>query len=418
MRDRSSFLIVIVGTFGLQGLTMVTGIITARLLGADGRGQVALVFALGLMASQLTFGGSLPNALTKNLAQRRLAARDGLRGIARRRAPLLLIPSVLAGLAMLVLAEADADGERVALAVAVVVMALQTMVFRLLLACLQGEIGHLGRMAVVALLPQVFFTIALVTVAVAGWEWGALEVLAAFFVASLIGVLAGFRAMAPPTREPGSELDEPELWSVTRKTYVSSVRPVDGLGLDRILIGALMGNAPLGLYAAAIAVANLCGTVGNAVAVIVLPRVAMHHGDDAAQRSVVRRWLLLAAAVVLVVVVVLQLTVDPIIRIAFGAEFVPAIEAARWLIIADGLLGFRKVLIAVLQARGKGGTASWIEFAATPVLVLGIVLAAGQGDLALIGITLAGVATFTCLTLGAAVALDFRSTRRGAAQAA
>lgn len=411
MRDRSAFLVVIVGTFGLQGLTMVTGIITARLLGADGRGQVALVFALGLMASQLTFGGSLPNAITKNLAERRLGARDGLGRIARRRAPLLLVPSLVAGGLMLVIAETDATGDRLALAVAVVIMALQTMGFRVLLACLQGEVGNLARMAVVAILPQACFTIVLVTVAIAGWKWEALDVLATFLVVSLVGFVAGARSLAPPTRQPDSELDEGELWAVTRTTYVSSVRPVDGLGLDRVLIGAIAGNVALGLYAAAIAVANLCGTVCNAISVIVLPQVALHTGDDASQLRVTKRWLLLAGVVVTLVALVLEAIVSPLIRIAFGDEFVPAIEPARWLILADALYGFRRVLIAVLQARGKGGTASWIELAVTPLLVLGIVLAAGRDDLTLVAITMAGVAAVACAALAAAVTLDFRATR-------
>ncbi|WP_203336327.1 lipopolysaccharide biosynthesis protein [Nocardioides limicola] len=404
MRDRFTFLVVVMGTFGLQGLTLVTGIISARLLGVEGRGQVALVFALGLMLSQVTFGGSLPVAIAKNLAERRLAARDGLRRLARRRGWMLLLPCVLAAVMLLLLERDASGGERYGLAVAVAVMTLQTLVFRMLVGSLQGEIGHLGRMALVAMTPQALFTIALTTAWLAGWQWSALDVLASFFVASLIGVLLGWRALARPTRRVEDELDQGRLFADARHAYVSSVRPIDGIGLDRILVGALLGTFALGLYAAAVAVAFLCSIVGQAVSVITLPRVAMYHDDPEAQRAVIRRWLLLSAALIVVIVLAVQAIVAPAIRIAFGEEFTGAITVARWLVLAVGFLGFRTVLISVLQGQGRGGTASWIELALTPVLVVGVLISAHYESLEGVGVAMLVVGVIACIALGAVVA--------------
>lgn len=413
-RSRTAFLIVVGGTFGLQALTMVTGIILARILGVEGRGLAALVFALGLVASQLSFGGSLPVAVAKNLAERRVAARDGLHSFVRRRAALLLLPCAISGGFMLVLLRDDAGMEKYAYAAAVAGMTLQTIIFRLLTGSLQGEIGHLGRMAGVAMIPQLLFTIALATAWWAGWNWSALDALVAYFAASFIGLAVGFKALAAPTRRLEDRLDESDLWSQTRKTYVSSVRPIDGLGLDRILIGTVMGNAGLGLYAAAIAVANLCGIIGSAVSVIVLPQVAMRNADPVAQRAVIRRWLWLTAGVVAVVVGALEMVVAPVIRIAFGEPFVGAIDCARWLIVADGLLGFRKVLIAVLQGQGRGGRASWIELALAPVMVVAVVWAALDDNLPAIGIAMMVVAALSCASMALTLVLGGRV--RGAVQ--
>lgn len=317
--DRSAFLLVVVGTFGLQALTMVTGVITARLLGVEGRGQIALVFALGLAASQLTFGGSLPNAIAKQLAERRVAARDGLRLIARR-SWWLLVPSLIAAAGMVALQRNENTEDLAGLATAVFVMTLQTITFRILVGSLQGEVGHLGRMAVVAMIPQVLFTIALTSALVAGWGWGVAEVLVSYFVASTIGLCVGFGALAPPTRHLQDALDEPELRKMSRDAYVSSVRPVDNIGLDRILVGALLGTTHLGLYAAATAVSNLCRIVGNAVSVIVLPQVSMSQDNPQVQRRVVRRWIVLSSALILCVVAGLEIVVGPVIRIAFGSS--------------------------------------------------------------------------------------------------
>ncbi|MCW2767680.1 MAG: Polysaccharide biosynthesis protein [Nocardioides sp.] len=403
LRDRYVVLLIVGGTFGLQGLTLVTGVLSARMLGVEGRGQVALVFALGLMASQLTFGGSLPNAIAKNLAQRQLAARDGLRRIARRRVGLLVPTSVAAAGVMLVLQRDQPVGENWALAVAVAVMTLQTIVFRLIIGSLQGEIRHLARMAIVGMIPQALFTLALTTAFVAGWDWSAIDVLLSFFVASAVGLGFGWAALARPTRRPEDELDEDELWSEARKNYVSSIGPIDGVGLDRIFVGALLGVVELGLYAAATAVSNLCRIVGNAVSVIVLPRVAMNHADPVGQRAVIRQWVPIAAGLIALVVIALELVVGPAIRLAFGDEFEGAIRCAHWLVLADGLLGFRKVLVAVLQGQGRGGTASWIELAVTPVMVLGIVTASFYDSLTGIGLTMVLVGVLSCVGLGLAV---------------
>lgn len=402
-------MIIVVGaTLGLQGLTMITGIITARLLGVEGRGAIALVFALGLMGSQLSFGGSLPVAIAKNLSERGLAARDGLRSIARRRFALLLIPCLASGVLMLLVQRSDSGGDRYALAAAVVIVTFQNITYRVLIGSLQGEVGHLIRMAIVALLPQSLFTVLLGTAWIAGWRMTALEVLGLFFIGSLLGLALGMRALARPTRRPEDELDEAELWSETRKTYVSSVRPIDGLGLDRILIGAMLGNIPLGLYAAAAALSTLCSAVGNGFATIALPQVAMRHAQPQEQRAVIRRWLALAAIVMVLLVGVLELVAAPAIRIAFGSEFEDAIPIARWLILADALLGFRKVLIAVLQGAGRGGTASWVELALTPVMIGSVVTVAVVGTVVAIPLALAGVGAVSCAALGTAIARGAR----------
>ena len=89
-----------------------------------------------------------------------------------------------------------------------------------------------------------------------------------------------------------------------------------------------MGNAALGLYAAAIALANLCGTVGNAVAVVVLPQVARTQADPAAQRAVVRRWVLFTIALAAIIVAALQLVLDPLTPEAI-AGLAPAIALLK-----------------------------------------------------------------------------------------
>jgi O-antigen/teichoic acid export membrane protein len=403
MRDRFAFALIVAATFGLQLLTLVTGIVMARLLGVDGRGLIALVIAVGLFASQLTLGGSLPAALTKLVAERRITARDGLRPLARRRGWVVAVPCLVAGALTPVLHDSAGASEATATAVLVAVVTFQTIVFQVIAGCLQGE-GRLVRMAWVALAPQGMFTLVLLVVVGAGWTWDAYDVLVAYVVTGLLSVWFAHRSLLPARGDADDAIPEHAVWSEARANYVGSVRPLDGLGLDRILVGGLLGTVPLGLFATALAVSNLCRLVSNAVRVIVLPRVAMHQDDRVAQRAVVRRWVGITAVLATVIVVVLEIVVEPVIRLAFGQDFVGAVACARWLIVADGLLAVRSVMIAVLQGQGRGGTASWVELALLPLMLIGIVVAAHDESLVGVGATLAGVGLLSCLALGTCVA--------------
>jgi O-antigen/teichoic acid export membrane protein len=410
MRDRFTFLLIVGATFGLQLLTLVTGIVMARLLGVDGRGLIALVIAVALFASQLTLGGSLPAALTKLVAERRTTARDGLAPLARRRGWIVVVPCLVAGALTPVLHDTTGTSDAVAAAVVVAVVTFQTIAFQLIAGCLQGE-GRLVRMAWVALAPQGMFAVVLVVVASAGWTWSAYDVLAAYVVTGLLSTWFAYLSLLP-ARGDDDAIPEAQVWAEARANYVGSVRPLDGLGLDRIMVGALLGTVSLGLFATALAVSNLCRLVSNAVRVIVLPRVATHQDDPVAQRAVVRRWVGITVVLATVIVAVLEIVVEPVIRHAFGPEFVGAVDCARWLIVADGLLAVRSVMIAAMQGQGRGGTASWVELALLPVLLVGIVVAAQAESLVGVGVTLTAVGLLSCLALGWCVARGPRSSGR------
>ncbi|MEG9224979.1 lipopolysaccharide biosynthesis protein [Aeromicrobium sp. Sec7.5] len=418
LRDALTFLLIVSATFGLQLLTLVTGIIMARLLGVEGRGVIALVLAVSVFAAQLSFGGCLPPAITKLLAERGANARDGLGHVFRRRGWLLLLPCLVAGGLMLVLLDDGAAGQRFEIAVIAVVVTLQTLFFSIIGGAMQGE-GRLVRMAWVALTPQGLFTIALAVVAALDWGWSATDVLLAYIATGVLSVLVAMASLLPAERgdDVGAERRVPEasLWSEARGNYVSGVRPLDGLGLERILVGGLLGTTALGLFATGLAVSNLCRLVSNAVSVVVLPRVAAHQGDPAQQRAVVRRWFTISLVLVGGIVAVLELLVEPVIRLAFGEEFVGAVSVARWLIVADGLLALRRVLIAALQGQGRGGVASWVELALLPVLVVGIALSALRESLDGVGMSLAAVGLLSCLALGRAVFRAPSARHRGRA---
>jgi O-antigen/teichoic acid export membrane protein len=386
-----------------QLLTTITGVLSARMLGVEGRGQIVLVASLAAMTSQLTLGGSLPNAITKQLAERGVTARDGLRHLVPRWAVWSLLPSALAG-GYLLFVERDSSGSaKYGLALAVLIMAVQTMMSRILVGAMLGEGADLIHIAMTAVLPQGFVTLVLATAFGLGVRWNAVELSAVTIICIFIVLIGRLRLLKAPTRHESDALDGPELMRLARRTHIGSVGPIDGLSIDRTLVGTFLGSVQLGLYSVAFALAGLTSILGNTLAMVILPRVTIAQRDPATERQIVRRWLLLSAGLIATVVLFLELVADWAIRLAFGSQFMPASACAHWLLAAAGILDFRRVLIAILQARNKGGQASVIEIALTPLVVLGILFASFHDSLVGVSVTMGAAGVAGCLMLAIAV---------------
>ena len=399
----ASWWVVAIAGILTQLLTTISGVLAARMLGVEGRGQVVLVAVLAATASQLTLGGSLPNAITKQLAERRVTARDGLRRLPRVWAPWGLLGALAAG-GYLLLLEADAEGTtKYALAGTVVVMAVQLMTLRILIGAMLGERAKVMTIALASVLPQalVVAVYAVATALDAGWS--PVELLLVNVVCTGLVVVARLRGLAPATGRAEDRLDPADLHRLARSTHIGSVGPIDGLAIDRMLVGSLLGNAALGLYSVAFALGGLTTIFALCLAQVSLPHISGLQGDPAAESAFVKRWLLTTLVLLGAVVGVLELLLEPIIRITFGADFLGATECARWVLLASGLLGFRRVLIAILQGRDRGRVASVTELALTPVVVVGIVLAAAADSLVGVGLTMLAAGAAGCLVLGIAV---------------
>jgi O-antigen/teichoic acid export membrane protein len=275
---------------------------------------------------------------------------------------------------------------------------------------LLGEGAAMLRVTLAALAPGALSALALAVAFVLQLRIDAVDVGTIMVTTTLIALGGSLLLLAPPNRRPEDALEATALSAIVRRTYVGSVGPIDGLQIDRTLVGAQLGTAALGLYSAATAVASLATTLGSGFATVLLPRLAVAQVDPDHESQVVRKWLVASAAVLTVMVIALEVTSRAIIEIAFGREFSPATECARWLILASGFLGYRRILIAILQARDRGAFASWVEIALTPVVVVGIAVAAYADSLVGVALSILFAALGSCLALGIGI---FRSSATG-----
>jgi len=82
-----------------------------------------------------------------------------------------------------------------------------------------------------------------------------------------------------------------------------------------------------------------------------------------------------------VMFVFLQLVIWPVLHYVFGSEFDPATTCARLLTLGLTLTGVRRVVQAVLQARGEGGAGSRVEGVVSVLMLAGMALGAQVGGL-------------------------------------
>lgn len=143
--------------------------------------------------------------------------------------------------------------------------------------------------------------------------------------------------------------------------------------IDQPIIAALLAPAQLGLYVTAVTLSSLALLVGSSVIFVALPVMASL--ADAEQR---RR---LACAVIGVTLTASALLTLPLlaatgslIHLLFGADFVPVTPVARILLVASVVLSVNRAIESVLLGIGRPGDAAKAEILTLPVTALGLIV--------------------------------------------
>jgi O-antigen/teichoic acid export membrane protein len=399
--------IVVIG-FLTQVVTVVSGPLVARMLGASGRGHLVMVTVITVICAHLATT-SLSQAIASTVARHGLPARDVLGSDALHWARLSIVPAAAAGVATYFLVRS---------APFLPVLMVESFLITLL-ACwlnivsgmLQGE--HSARRLVqTRLVFSVTYVVAVVLAFVSGRVEVAAFVLPCPIVAQALALVLNLRVLHPSresvSRGTGGASDE--VLSFARQAYVSTLGSTDMLGLDNVLVRFLLGNAVLGLYAIAVSATTLPGIVVSGLATTLLARMSAREPTEAA--ALMRRWLLAGLAIGLVMVTGMEVVIAPAIRILFGQEFVPATHAAQILIVAAGVSGLRYMLSSAAQAQGWAARASAIDLASGAVLL--ITMAVGTRLYGLEGAALGVLATgvFKCVGLCLVISWTGRGVRR------
>lgn len=355
----------------VQGLLLITGILAARILGEEGRGQQALIWIVALTAVQVGMLG-LPVALTYEVAKGRATVQQLLKHITSIAfAQIALV--VISYSALMVLVFDD----RVPLSAAVVtIAALPAMVWQTYgLALVQGK-HRFRALHVLRLLPSTFYAVGLGAGAIF-LGGSVLMVMSTWTLAYLIAaVITQLYVRRISDEGIGASVVLPEKGKMVRfgaVGFLGASSPMETFRVDQLAVGIILTTGDLALYTTALAFCNLPRFLNQALALVAYARIAGSKRLEE-RRKLLRRYTFVGVSVAIVVSLPLVVFAGPLIELTFGPDFSGAVQTTQILLGATVILCARRILSDCLRGFGLPGAGSVAEIASLVSLVPAILL--------------------------------------------
>jgi O-antigen/teichoic acid export membrane protein len=375
-----------------QGTLVISGILSARLLGATDRGYLALLTTIPSTIAQIG-GVGFSLAATYFIARDRRAARAVISLV---RMPALVQVGGLTVVHAAVIAALSGSKLRDVIAPAVVSIAMIPSLYALEygLAFLQG--AHRYRLFnVLRLAPSVFYGAYVAALYVAGVDSVALLILGSSVPLGVAG-LWGIRAAVVSATSNDAPERVPARGDVLRfglRSYLGHVSPLESFRLDQLYIGAVLPPAALGLYVVGTAFTTLARFVGQSIGLIAAPHIA-GQPDQSVQRRNILRFFGLAVALCGGITAVLVVAVGPLIPLLFGRAFTGAIGVSRILLVGAFFLAIRRVLTDSARGFGLPSLGSIAEFASILLFAPLVVLLKSSSGLEGVAVAFSAAAAF------------------------
>lgn len=358
-------------TIAAQALTLMSGVIAARALGVDGRGQLALLWLLPLILAQLG-GIGIPQATTY------FVARDpgNTAGIVRMSLSLVMTLALLVSIAYAVGLVFLSDSGRSfstldgALSVSLIPFLLfQGMGPATLLGLSNYTAFNVARIAPAAL--YAFGAIVLLAVGGATLTSFLATSLTAWLVGGVFGWWLLLRQM-PPGRD-ATEANGRKILGFGARGVIGGFSAIDDVRLDQVFVGLWLDARSLGLYVAAVAFCNLPKFVAQGIGAVAFPRVASSATSQQAWAETYRA-LRIGATLIVLCVTGLILTLPFLLPFMFGEDFKDAIPIGRILLLGALFLAIHRLLNELARGLGHPGYGSITELVNTVVFLVGLAI--------------------------------------------
>lgn len=355
---RPRFMVVLGGltavNLAINVLAVVTGPLQARLLGPQGRGQLALVLVVTGFAPVI--GLSLGAFLAREI--RRTRERGVLLGtIVVLSAGLGAFGSVCA----YPVSRLFGHGE------------VQTLIFAGLLMLPVGVVGlnlhgaYWGEerwtlYSAMRLISPLVIVCGYVILALSG-AFTVVSAAVTVFAASVLTMLPLWPLLRS-TRDWGFSRDVARrALSFGAKVNLGGIASQGNVRVDQIFVASLISTRELGFYVVAATLATATLLVSQALNQIVVPMVA-----TGGQRSV-RRILRITLALMICVAVALAVTAAPLIHLLFGRAYDASVRPAQILCFASVFIAGKGIATAALIGHGRPGETAIVEVATFAALV-------------------------------------------------
>ncbi len=390
------------GSLGIQFINAFTGILLARALGPDGKGELtaallwpallAVVFEAGLLDATTVFA-------TRFSRRERLFSTVFY--------PAMGLAAVAMGLGywLLPIVLGHAGSEVVRISQLYLLFIPVCLALGVALAVLQGQLAFKQFNALRVIVPA-FTACGLVALAVGGVltvEHVVLVYIAANLVTLVLALLTLHRQAWLSWQADWARI--PSLLSFGLKSYGGILSGIVNRQGDQLLISIYLLPTQLGLYSVAVTLTAGVLLVGTSAQIITLPTVA-RLSDPKAQREMLGRLVRLCFWASALTGAAFIVSAPVLINLLFGPAFLPALATTEVLLLAAIMLNVNMVLAAAIRACGWPMAASCAEIAAVVVTLIGLALL-----LPTMGILGAAVASVLAYGASGALLLGFLRAR-------
>jgi O-antigen/teichoic acid export membrane protein len=354
-----------------QIVIAVSGVVVARALGPENRGLLGLVFVLSAIATQI---GSLgvPLAVTYSIAAEGLNARSLLRGLrAFRSFQLILFLTIHAVLILVVLAPRSPSGFLWVAFLSLVATA--TGISQMYgLAVLQGHQRFLA-FNLLRLLGATLYAVGVVVLSIV--NHASLVSITLVVIAVSVGTAGIIWLVVMRATQPGEDIPDVARGRIVKfglRSLFGASAPLETFRLDQLLVGLALSPVALGYYIVALAFTNVTRFICQSIGMVTYPRIA-GAGTRALQLRIIRQDFLLGAILAGTLTVTLIALVPWLLPFFFGANFLPAKEAAQILLIAAFFTSMRRILVDATRGAGWpawGATAESLTLVALPAVII------------------------------------------------
>lgn len=355
---RAMTLLTMVTGVTMQGLTVVTGALTARSLGAEGRGEFAACTLIPLLLISLgSFGGPIASTY--------LSARDpSLAPVLARNAVLIVLPLSLVLIVVSVVvtsAITNGYGDITLKVLLFSIFAIPAMMLGINLNAINQGTNHLVRFNIARALVPMTYCILMLGLLIS--HRGSVALALGAWVVSAIVFLAAVSPRLRGVFATDKRIDRATFGLTYRygiRAHVGSVAPIDSFRLDLALVIAVLTPRDAGLYAVAVGVASIVRSQASTIGLIALPTIA-RASPESSRIDVARKFFLMTVVAVLGLAGVLSFVASPVVDLVYGRGFHDAVTVTVLLVWAMVIASIRQALGDVLRALGSPGNASISE---------------------------------------------------------
>jgi O-antigen/teichoic acid export membrane protein len=349
LRFRDRVLLTASVNLSVAVLGTITGVLQARILGAEARGELAaltnwpaLAVSLGILGISTAvafFSGRRPEESGQTLT-------TALLFLLLWSMPLCAVLYLCLPMLLVAQSPTIVQAARAYLLVVPVQFA-----FTCLMSAFQG-LGRIGTWNALRLLIPVGWLLGVVL----AWQAGVLSPvsLSRLYVilttiAAGVALVIARRVIARPLRADFRRLGELLRFGVP--TTLSTAPQILNLRLDQLIMAAAFQPQALGLYVVAVTWSGVFSPVLLSIAQVAFPTMIALDGREA-QTDAIRHILPVSSLVTVLLVAATLLVTPTVVPLLFGAEFTGSVAAAQVLVIAGGLASMNNLLSEILRGMG------------------------------------------------------------------